>query len=122
MPKDSLANIIIKIINQDYKKACERCRSLSRKKKEKKWQWDFDWYKNLARDEKQKFVEYRKRCYNIRKKVLWHYIHSENLWFFKKVMMKNRLKLNTKMFLRGNNFLSYKFTSKSWFEWKSGKL
>ena len=35
MSKDSLANIIIKIINKDYKKARGRCRSLSRKKKEK---------------------------------------------------------------------------------------
>ena len=45
------------------RKARERYQSLSKEKKAKKLQYGLEQYKNLPEDEKQKFVEYRKKYY-----------------------------------------------------------
>ena len=39
-------------------------------KKKKKQQYGREQYKNLPEDEKQKLVEYRKKCYRMRKNAL----------------------------------------------------
>ena len=52
---------IIKIIKKDYKKARERYLSFSKEGKERKQQYICKRQKNLAKDEKQKLVEYRKK-------------------------------------------------------------
>ena len=39
-------------------------------KKKKKWQHGREQNKNLQEDEKQKFVEYRNKCYKMRKNAL----------------------------------------------------
>ena len=44
--------------------------SLSEEEKEKKQQFDCERYKNLPEDEKQKFVDYRKKYYKMRKKTV----------------------------------------------------
>ena len=42
-----------------------------KKKKKKKQQYGRECYKNPSEDEKQKLVEYRKKYYKMRKKVLF---------------------------------------------------
>ena len=51
---------IIKIIKKDFKKPCERYRSLSKEDEKKS-------YENLPEDEKQKLVENRKKYCKMRK-------------------------------------------------------
>ena len=48
-------------------KACERFQKLSNEEKEKKRHYGQERQKNLSEDEKQKLVEYRKKCYGMRK-------------------------------------------------------
>ena len=61
MSKDLSANIA-NIIKKYYKKRYEKCQNFSKGEKEKKRQCGREQYKNLSEDEKQKLVEYRKKC------------------------------------------------------------
>ena len=46
---------------------------LLKNKKEKKQQYGCENYKNFSKDEKQKFIQYRKKYYIMRKNV-WSYL------------------------------------------------
>ena len=70
MPKMCQLNVIKKI-NKDYKKTCERYQNLSKVEKERKRQYGRERYKNLPKDEKQKLVQYRKLYYRMRKYALF---------------------------------------------------
>ena len=48
--------------------------SLSEKEKEKKQLYDHERYKNYHKIKKQKLVEYRKKCYKMRKNTLLQFL------------------------------------------------
>ena len=52
------------------KKLTKDIKIFLKKKTEKKWQCGRKRYKNLSEDEKQKLLEYRKKCYRTRKSAL----------------------------------------------------
>ena len=52
---------------RDFRKRSWRCQSFSQEEKEKKQQYGREQYRNLAEDEKQKLIEYRKKYFKIRK-------------------------------------------------------
>ena len=70
MSKNSSAKYYQENEERPQRKAHKRYRSLSKKDKEKKWQYACELYKNLPQDEKQKLVEHRKKYYKMRKNTL----------------------------------------------------
>ena len=61
-------------------KARERYQSYSKEKKnKKKAEYGHERYKNLSEHEKQKLVEYRKKCYEM-KKYIWLLINLAAAW------------------------------------------
>ena len=70
MSKNSSAKYYQENKERPQRKAHKRYQSLSKKDKEKKWQYACELYKNLPQDEKQKLVEHRKKYYKMRKNTL----------------------------------------------------
>ena len=68
--KNSSAKYYQENKERPQRKARKRYQSLSKKDKEKKWQYACELYKNLPQDEKQNLVEHRKKNYKMRKNTL----------------------------------------------------
>ena len=71
---------IIKILKRDYKQNLVKdIKVILRKKNQKKAEYGHERHKNLSEHEKQKLVEYRNKCYEM-KKYIWLLINLATAW------------------------------------------
>ena len=73
MSKDSSAKYYRNYKERLQKKLVRDIKVVLKKKKEEKQQYDFEQYKNLPEDEKQKPVKYRKKRYKMRNSLYYDY-------------------------------------------------